>query len=86
MIHSEDNARVEVKITNDGDLFVFCPECRGVWQMSLNTVHKPKEVRPITYGGGGINLDLGSSESAIQMRTAMPKEDIARELFPEAFK
>lgn len=86
MIHSEDNAKVEVKITNDGDLFVFCPECRGIWQMSLDTINKPKVARPITYGGSGINLDMGSSESAIPLRAVMSKEDIAKGLFPEAFK
>jgi len=85
MIHSEDNTKVEMKITDDGRLFVFCPECHGVWETSLQTVHKPKEARPITYGGAGINLDMGSSESAPRKKSADGKA-AAKELFPEAFK
>ena len=50
MIHNEDNGEVKMKISGDGDLFVFCPECRGVWQTSLNVIRKPNESRPINYG------------------------------------
>jgi len=86
MIHNEDNTKVEMKITDDGQLLVYCPECKGVWETSLQTVHKPKEARPITYGGTGINLDMGSSESVTRKKSSGGKAGIAKELFPEAFK
>lgn len=86
IIHSEDNAKIEMKVTDEGDLFLFCPECHAVWQTSLNNVHKPKGVRPITYGGTGINLDMGSSEKAAPKKPAEGKAALAKKLFPDAFK
>ena len=85
MIHSKDNAEVKTKITDDGDLFVFCPECHGVWQTSLNVIHQPREARPITYAGTGINLDVVPSAKAKSRKPSDRKAATARELFPEAF-
>ena len=86
MIHNEDNGEVKIKITSDGDLFAFCPECGGVWQTSLNTIHKPKEERSVTYGGAGIKLDMGSSGSAVTKKSGTGKAAIAKALFPEAYE
>jgi hypothetical protein len=85
MIHNEDNGKLEMKLTSDGEFVVFCPICHGVWQTSMTTIHKPQEGRPISYGGTGINLDMGSSGKAPGKKS--PDGVIkAKELFPEAFK
>ena len=86
MIHSSDNGEVKTKITDDGDLFVFCPECRGVWQTSLNVIHKPDEGRPINYGGSGIKLDSVESGKEKSKKSAGGKAAVAKDLFPEAFR
>ena len=85
MIHYDDNAEVKTKITNDGNLFVYCPECGGVWQTNLNVIHKPKEVREIKYGGTGINLGMGSSGEPPRKKSSDNKEAMAKALFPEAY-
>jgi hypothetical protein len=86
MIHNEDNGEMKTKISSDGDVVVYCPECGGVWQASFNVIRKPKESRPITYGGTGINLDMGSSEKPAGKKSSGGKTALAKELFPEAFK
>jgi hypothetical protein len=86
MIHNDDNGEVKMKISSDGDLVVFCPECRGIWQTSLNVIREPKVSRPINYGGTGINLDVGSSGKPARKKSADVKAAVVKELFPEAFK
>ncbi|MGD1119994.1 MAG: hypothetical protein ABR886_11005 [Dehalococcoidales bacterium] len=86
MIHSQDNTKVETKITDEGDLFVFCPECRGIWQTSLNVIHEPKEDRTINYGGAGITLAAVPSGKAKTKKSSDRKAALAKELFPEAYK
>jgi hypothetical protein len=86
MIHNEDNGELLMKISDEGDLFVYCAECGGVWQTSLNVIRQPKESRPIKYGGTGINLDMGSSEKPSGKKSAGGKTALAKTMFPEAFK
>lgn len=85
MIHSEDGAKVETKITDEGELFIFCPKCKRIWETSMETIKKPREVRPFKYDGAEIDLDLGSDESVkTKLKTKKPIE-AAKELFPDAF-
>lgn len=56
MIHKEDNAEVEMKITDAGELFVSCPECKRTWTTKLNAVRESKDGRPFVYDGTGITL------------------------------
>jgi len=85
MIHSEDNGVLDIKITNEGDLYVFCPECKGIWQTNLELVHKPDVGRQINYGGTGIKLGLGSAETSVK-KPSPSKASVAKKLFPEAYK
>jgi len=86
MIHSKDNGQLEMKIDDDGGLFIFCPVCRGVWQIGLNIVRQPAGGRPFVYNGAGINLDEVPPAKSKIRRSAYGKTAIAKELFPEAFK
>ncbi len=84
-IHSEDNTEVRVKITDEGEMFVFCPKCNHIWESELKVIKEPREVRPFKYNGAEIDLDMGSSESVkTKLKTKKPLE-AAKELFPEAF-
>lgn len=84
-IHSEDNTEVKAKITDEGELLMFCPKCKRIWETELKVIKQPREVRPFKYDGAEIDLDMGSSESVkTKLKTKKPVE-LAKELFPEAF-
>ena len=84
-IHNEDNTEVQAKITDDGQLFIFCPKCNRIWETSLETIKKPREVRPFKYDGAEIDLDLGSDESVKELLKAKKPIETAKGLFPKAF-
>ena len=86
-IHSEDNTKVQTKITNGGELFLFCPECKGIWETALTVVKKPRETRKIDYGGAKIDLAVvPEAKTKTKNKTAKEMTALAKELFPEAFK
>jgi len=87
IIHNEDNTEVKMKITDEGDLFLFCPECNSIWETKLSAVKKPRETRQISYGEAKLNLDVDASGAA-KAKSRKPSETtaIAKEIFPEAFK
>ena len=85
MIHSEDGAKVETKITDEGELFIFCPKCKRIWETSMETIKKPRESGRLNMTEQEIDLDLGSDESVkTKLKTKKPIE-AAKELFPDAF-
>ena len=85
MIHSEDNTKVETKITDEGDIFIYCPKCERVWHMATNVVKAPEEKREFKYGGAELDLALvktGKAKPKRRIDAAM----LAKTVFPEAYK
>ena len=85
MIHSEDNTKVETKITDEGEIFIYCPKCGRVWETPAKVMKEPEEKREFKYGGAELDLALvktGKSKGKGKSDTAAS----AKRVFPEAFK
>jgi hypothetical protein len=79
-IHELDKTETRMKITDEGDLFIYCPECKGIWEMPMKVVKKPREVREINYGGSKLTLNV-----AMENKEKKDLAVIAKTMFPEAY-